>query len=156
VAGYAMDRCATVRWITRPSAAPRDAISGRLLLAVLVVSILIATGFSLAGAWPVLPFAGVEVAALWLALRHLRCHARDYERIVREGDRLFVERQIGSRLETIDLHPYWARLRLEAPPGGGEGRLLIGSHGREVEIGRGLAEKNKRALSAEIRKALAL
>ena len=40
-----MDRCATVRWITRPSAA-RDAISGRLLLAVLVVSILIATGFS--------------------------------------------------------------------------------------------------------------
>ena len=70
------------------------------------------------------------------------------------GDRLFVERQITARLETIDLHPtgracVWKRRR-------GRRALAHRLHGREVERSVGTGRKNKRALSAEIRKALAL
>ena len=157
MAGYAMDHHATVRWAMRPGgAAPGKDIAAPLFLAALAVCSLIALGFSLLGAWPVLPFAGLELGALGFALAYFRRHSADYEKIVRDENRLVVERRSGYRLETVELNPHWARLRLELPPGGGAGRLLIGSHGREIELARGLGEAQKRALAAELKKTFAL
>ncbi len=156
MAGYAMGSCATIQWTIGSGTSLPRALARRLLIAAAAVSGLIAAGFALAGAWPVLPFAGIEVAALWAAIHHLRRHAGDHEKIVRDETRLVVERQFGSRHESFELNPYWARLRLETPPGGGEERMFVGSHGREVEIGRGLDGSKKRALALQIRKALAL
>jgi len=41
------------------------------VLAIAAVSLLIAVAFALAGAWLVLPFAGLELAGLAWALRHV-------------------------------------------------------------------------------------
>ena len=58
--------------------------SGRRLVFgfILVVSLGIAAGFSLIfGAWPIMPFAGLEMAVLYFAFRYIDRHAADYERI---------------------------------------------------------------------------
>jgi len=44
------------------------------VLAIAAVSLLIAVAFALAGAWLVLPFAGLELAGLAWALRHAARH----------------------------------------------------------------------------------
>ena len=51
----------------------------------------IAAAWAYVGAWLVLPFAGLEVAALALAFLACGRHAADYERIELRGARLTVE-----------------------------------------------------------------
>jgi uncharacterized membrane protein len=48
-----------------------------VFVALATVSLAIAGGFALAGAWPVLPFAGIELAALAWAMRRFGGSARN-------------------------------------------------------------------------------
>ena len=49
---------------------------------IFAVSVGIATAFAMIlGAWPILPFAGLEMLVLYLAFRYVDRHAADYERI---------------------------------------------------------------------------
>lgn len=63
----------------------------------LAVSMTIATGFALAGAWPIMPFAGLEMLALGLALRMCARKARRYELIAIDEDRIEIRRAAGGR-----------------------------------------------------------
>ena len=57
--------------------------SGRLLVFgfIFFVSVGIGMAFTLVfGAWPIMPFAGAEMVALYLAFRYIDRHAADYER----------------------------------------------------------------------------
>ena len=47
-----------------------------------LVSALIALAFAAVGAWPILPFAGLEVAALYVAFRCMSRDAGDYEQVI--------------------------------------------------------------------------
>ena len=52
---------------------------------------------------------------------------------------------------TMQFHPYWARVRLVAgSERGWPNRLLLGSHGREVEVGRFLNEHERRELAQRL------
>lgn len=136
---------------------PRQSLGGtglRVVAALLVLGFG-ASGvlFALLGAWPVLGFAGVELAlVLGLFLLH-RAHARrGVERISLADGQLRIRRVDGAgRLHEARLDPYWARLRLseEASP-----RLLIGHRGRESEIGVFLNEEEKRDLARALTAAL--
>lgn len=141
-------------WIVRPCAPPLFTLSGRLFWAAVFISGTVGVAFALAGAWPVLPFAGTEIMALWLALRHVTRHSDDFEKVSREGDCLIVESRSGSRRQRHEFPSYWARLRVEKPPDGADGRLFLGSHGREIEIGRRLTGEQKRTLASELKKQL--
>lgn len=154
MASFAMRGSDAECWIVRPCASPFLHYSGRLLGAAVFISGTVAGGFAAAGAWPVLPFAGLEIIALWLALRHLEHHAGDYEKIACHDGRLVVETATAGRIERHEFHPYWARLRIRKPPDGTSCRLFLGSHGREVEIGRRLSGEQKRALAGELKKQL--
>lgn len=157
MAGVAMGKGATTSWVAYPYCSSRTDCSSRLLIwAVVVVSGVIACGFTLAGAWLVWPFAGAEIAALWMALRYLRRHRGDQERIVRNNQQLVVERVIGGHVEHFEFHPYWARLRIATSVASGDIHLFIGSHGREVEIGRQLDGAQKKRLAVELRKSFGL
>jgi len=51
----------------------------------------------------------------------------------------------------VHFHPYWVKVRIE--PGSWRGwpsRLLVGSHGREVEIGVFLNEDERQALAQRL------
>jgi len=143
-------------WIARPGFAPSLAPrpSRGLLLALAVVSGCIALAFAAAGAWPVVPFAGLEILALWLAFAHLARHTDDEERIEIDATRLTVCRRHGGRAETCEFSRHWVQLRVEA---GIEGRcrVFVRAHGREAELGRSASDAQRRLLARELRAALA-
>ncbi len=125
-----------------------------LVFAVLSVATLgIATGFALAGAWLVLPFAGLEVAALVTAFLLTARHAADYERIELAPERLRVEVVEGRRLRRHELKRGALRVR-HAPE---RARILVsGSGADEIEIGRHLDAQARVTLADELRKTLSL
>ncbi len=125
-----------------------------LVFAVLSVATLgIATGFALAGAWLVLPFAGLEVAALVTAFLLTARHAADYERIELAPERLRVEVVEGRRLRRHELKRGALRVR-HAPE---RARILVsGSGADEIEIGRHLDAQARVTLADELKKTLSL
>ena len=59
--------------------------------------------------------------------------------------------KLRSGGSSVRFHPYWAKVRLEpGPHRGWPGKLLIGSHGRDIEIGAFLNEQERRELAQRI------
>ena len=122
---------------------------GGVLAFIAAVSFAIGVGFALHGAWPVLPFVGLEVAALGAAFYVTRRHAADYERIALADGALVVEIRDGERTEEHRFDPYWVRLVVSgAEP---QVRLALRSHGRELEIGRHLDAPGRERLATLLR-----
>lgn len=115
-----------------------------------------ATMFLLLGAWPILPFLGVEVGfALALVAIHARGAARMAEIVVLTQDHLTIT-QIdarGRRRETV-LDPYWARATYRADPAHA-GVLRLESRGHSMEVGRHLGAEEKASLHNALAGALA-
>jgi uncharacterized membrane protein len=119
-----------------------------LLVFTACLSFAIGIGFALFGAWPVLPFVGLEVAALGLAFLENGRHATDYERIALRKDALVVEIRDADRVEAVQLNPQW--VKLVASRRRQDVRLALRSHGREIEIGRHLDAPGREALAAAL------
>ena len=57
-----------------------------------------------------------------------------------------------SGVSTAHFHPYWTKVRIEqGRHRGWPAKLLIGSHGREVEIGQFLNDEERRELAQRIK-----
>jgi uncharacterized membrane protein len=111
------------------------------------IAFAISLAFALQGAWLILPFAGAEVAMLYLAFRVMARHAGDYESISISADRVLIERSERGRLDRHEFSRYWARVVLErSVPGRGD-VLAVRSHGRQVEFGRHLTEEQRRRVA---------
>ena len=127
--------------------------SGRQLVFgfILVVSLGIAVGFSLVfGAWPILPFAGMEMAVLYVAFRYIDRHAADHERITIRGSKVAIEVHEGKTVTRAEMNRYWARVVCEADAS----RLALRSHGREIEVGRHLCETERAGVARELAREL--
>jgi uncharacterized membrane protein len=136
------------RIIARPncSLSPKGRIGVVALIASF--SLAVAIGFSLIGAWLVLPFAGLELVAVAYAFYYINCHAADYESITIEGDQLAVEKRYYKNTSQIVFHRYWARVLLRDLPSGDQS-LLLRSHGKEVEFGRHFMNNDQRLALAQ-------
>jgi uncharacterized membrane protein len=106
----------------------------------------VATAFL--GAWPVLPFAGLEVAVLAYAFHRIACHDRDFERLEIEGRRVRVEARSGAHVVSFEGHAPWARLVVRDRRGRCE--LQVRYAGRTVDIGRLLTDERRRLWAAEL------
>jgi uncharacterized membrane protein len=127
--------------------------SGRLFVFsfILTVSLGIALAFSvLLGAWPIMPFAGLEMLVLYLAFRYMDRHAGDFERITIQGDNIAVEVQEGRHVMRLELNRYWAQVVCEA----NGSRLALRSHGREIEVGKHLCETERVDMARELAREL--
>jgi uncharacterized membrane protein len=127
--------------------------SGRWLVFgfTVMVSFGIAVGFAVVcGAWPVLPFAGLEMLVLYAAFRYMDRHASDYEQITISGARVEVEVREGPRVTRHELDSYWAQL-VCADDGR---RLALRSHGREIRVGRHLCEEQRLEMARDLRREL--
>jgi uncharacterized membrane protein len=127
--------------------------SGRLFVFsfILTVSLGIALAFSvLLGAWPIMPFAGLEMLVLYLAFRYMDRHAGDFERITIQGDNIAVEVQEGRHVMRLELNRYWAQVVCEA----NGSRLALRSHGREIEVGKHLCETERADMARELAREL--
>lgn len=141
-------------WLARPNDSLSESGRRCLFIGTAVVSCLIALAFAFFGAWPVVPFAGLELAVLWWALRKTAASIGDFERITLASGYLTVEIRRGSRLQRHEFQPYWARLQLVRPSGQHRSRLLIRSHGKEIEVGSLLTDEQKKSLAAELKRNL--
>lgn len=115
-----------------------------------------ATVFVLLGAWPVLPFLGVEVGAALLLLRwHRRASLRAAEVLELTGSRLRITRTDGAgRVREMALEPYWLRVEVEERPGAAP-LVWLASHGRRFGVGGLLNGPERRELAAALAGALA-
>jgi uncharacterized membrane protein len=119
-----------------------------LLVFTACLSFAIGLGFALAGAWPVLPFVGLEVAALATAFGVHARHAADYERIVIRDGVMRVEVGEAGRVRVHDFHPGWVQVCTQRAQCGV--RVEVRSHGRGLEIGRHLDAPARGLLAAEL------
>ncbi len=131
------------------SLTPRGA--GVFFGGICAVSFGIAGLLALQGFWPVLPFAGLEMALLAWALRASLARARDAQVIVVAEAEISIE--TPGRQGTPTVFPrHWAQVRLR--PGSsplGPTRLSIESHGRRCEIGTFLTEQERAGLARRLR-----
>jgi uncharacterized membrane protein len=130
--------------------------SGRKLVlgSLFVITLAISLAFALHGAWLILPFAGAELAVLYLAFRVLAQHAADFESISISGDRVLIEQWERGKVDRHEFSRYWARVVFE-PSVPGRGNLLaVRSHGRQVEFGRHLTDEQRREVARTLRQEL--
>ena len=129
---------------------PNRALSRRGLRRLIVVLVVLALTTAGLGAWqgnvfaPL--FALVESAAVAYALSVAWRAGDRSERITLDGSSLVVQ-SLPSR-RSMSFQSYWVRVLLE--PGNGRHRLLLSSHGHELEIGAFLAEQERVELSKKL------
>ena len=112
-------------------------------------SLVVATVFAALGAWLILPFAGIEAFVLYLAYAWIDRHAQDCERLTICGDAVALAVCDGGNTREYAFNRAWARLVV----GGSarDARLVLRSHGREVEVGRYLDANGRLALARELK-----
>lgn len=119
--------------------------------ALAALAMLIGAGFAAAGAWLVLPFAGLEALLLAAAFIIYARHAADYERIELGAGRLTVEVVEAERCTRYELEARRVRVCTEGAPAT---RVLLRAGEEELEVGRGLDAQRRAELAAGLEKRL--
>lgn len=131
-------------------AAGRRWFLGSIAFATLAVA-----GFAAAlGAWPVMPFAGLEVALVFLAFRAVARHDADFERLEVCEHEVRVESRNAWQTTRFVANRPWARLVVRD-----RGRcctLAIAYAGRVVPLGRLLSDDGRRKLAQDLRGRIAV
>jgi uncharacterized membrane protein len=112
------------------------------------LSLSIATGFVVHGAWVVLVFAFLEVAALTAAFFVYARHASDYDRVTFSATAVSVERAFAGRLDTTLLEPSWLRVEYS---GEKRSHVELVSGKQRVPIGRFVPESRLFELSRALK-----
>ncbi|MEN8802150.1 MAG: DUF2244 domain-containing protein [Thiogranum sp.] len=145
------------RFLIRPNCSLSWRGVVRFYIGMVAVSFSIATAFALQGVWLILPFAGLEMLVLGAALYIVARRGCCWQTVLIHGDHIeIVKHDLNSdRQQTFKRA--WAQVKLEqARIKGYPSRLTIRSHGRAVEIGSYLADKERENLALELRQAMLL
>lgn len=108
--------------------------------------------FTTRGFWPVLPFAGLEMAVLGLALRASFRRRQVRQIILISEDEVRVEaRGIRGCRKDFVFPRHWAQVKLRAAiVRSHPSRLTIESMGRSCEVGEFLTEEDRRGLARRL------
>jgi uncharacterized membrane protein len=101
------------------------------------------------GAWPVMPFAGLEVGLLALAFRVVQSHDADYERVEVGEHEVVVEGRHARAQFRVVANRAWARLVVGLA--GGRCTLQIAYGARSVPLGRMMTDAERRRLARDLR-----
>jgi uncharacterized membrane protein len=118
------------------------------IMALAATTFVVAAAAAMVGAWPVVPFAGIEVALVVAAFRILSRHDGDFERLEISGARIRFQARQAARVTQFEGHASWARLVVRSRPGRCE--LGLRYAGRTVEIGRLLTDERRWQWAAEL------
>lgn len=115
---------------------------------------LVSLYFASLGAWLVLPFTGLEILIIGGAIYAQSCcaHRRQVIRI----DRSQIEIRDGRKTARSKRFPKaWSKIvQTRDHTGWYPSRLLIGSHGEFVEVGKDLVEEERESLADQLRCAI--
>jgi uncharacterized membrane protein len=122
----------------------------RAALAMMAASTLgVAVAAVAAGAWPVMPFAGLELALVGLAFNVLGRHDGDYERFEIRGDVVSVESRCESEVARFTCNRAWARVVCRAS--GRQCRLSLSQGRKSIALGRLLSDEQRWDWAKELR-----
>ena len=142
------ERCFELR--PRCSLTPRTA---RLFIASMAAGTFgVATLFALQGFWPILPFAGAEIALLIWAVRASMRKGQERETITITEESVVIHRRNAAGEARAVFPRHWSKVKLHAPltalyPS----RLTLESSGRVCEVGRFLTEDERRGLAVRLK-----
>jgi uncharacterized membrane protein len=119
----------------------------KFYLALVCLSVSVATGFLFAGVKIILIFTAIELTAVTIGFLVYCRHALDFEEIEISGTRLVVRKFIAYKETVMKFNTRWARL---SQPNEYEKVFFIAQNGRRVEIGQFLRREQLKNLIAEI------
>lgn len=125
-----------------------------VLAGIAATTLLVGTGATALGAWPVMPFAGLEVALLALAFRLLGRHDADFERLEIGGHEVRVEVREARCVSRYVAHLPWARVEMRER--GARCTLRLAYAGRNVPLGRMMSDEGRRRLAENLRGRIAV
>lgn len=141
--------------VIRPNHSMNPRHSAVFIICLAVLSLAIALGFFSVGLWLVLPFAGLEVLAVGIAIGYSIKRSQGYECIVVTDANVSVTRSELGRSQSHSFQRYWTQVRLERSPSRLQPRrLLVGSHGRFVEVGRDFVDEDRENFAARLAEAV--
>lgn len=122
---------------------------------IAIVCLGIASGFAAIGLWPILPFAGAEVLVVGIGFYLSALGGQETEVVSVDRHKVAVEKGRRRTRERLELRRAWLQIRLLAPrirwyPT----RLVLRSHGKEVELGGFLNDQERRRLAGELHQAI--
>ncbi len=148
------------RRINSPRLSRRDC--GIVFGSLAVFSLIVAVVFAALGAWLILPFAGLEAMALYLAFDWGVRHSDDSEALVIRGDAVMLAVRENASTQHYEFNRVWAKLVVEqrarivnSVHSVHSVRLALRSHGKEVEVGRYLDDGGRQRLARELKARLA-
>jgi len=131
------------------SLTPRQA---RWFLMTAALGPALTAGFCLVqGFWPVLPFAGLEFALLFLALRWSMRRGQRRESILITPDYVTINAQPGVTAANTRFPRHWTRVTLRTPSSAlYPSRLCVESQGHACEVGSFLTDDERRAVALRL------
>jgi uncharacterized membrane protein len=105
------------------------------------------------GFWPVLPFAGLEMALLAWALKVTFDRRREAQTITISDHEVLVEWREDTLPARAVFSRHWSQVKLRRPASRlHPSRLMIESQGRALEVGRFLTEEERRGLAIRLQR----
>lgn len=122
---------------------------------IVAISLCVAIGFASLGLWPVLPFAGLEMLAVGLALAVSIKQGHCREVICVDEEQVRITKQGGRGDQNVAFPRYWTRIQMRHSAFRGHpSRLLIGSQGKFCEVGAFLTEEERHGLGNRLTRIL--
>ena len=117
------------------------------------VSFGIAGMLAIQGFWPILPFAGLEMAGLGWALKLSLARRFHRQTITVTDDQISIESRDRLDSSQVVFPRHWAQVKLRRPASRlHPSRLTIESHGRQCELGSFLTEAERRGLALRLQR----
>ncbi|WP_170181975.1 DUF2244 domain-containing protein [Phreatobacter stygius] len=128
-----------------------------VMIAVAGLNLAAAAVFSVVGAWPVLPFLGIDVALVYLAFRANYRHARAFEEVVVTPTEIRVRKvAYHGRSREWRFNTAWTRLTEVVDDGDGRVMSLTLDSGRhKLDIATFLPPIEREGFGKALRQALA-
>lgn len=136
-------------WVFRRncSMSPRQLMM--FFVSLCVVSLMVAAIAWDVGGSLVMPFTGIELSSMAVALFVYGRHATDRECVRLSAQQLRVEWENGGVVQSVSFNPHWVRVSLPE-----SGLIEVSSAGRTVYIGRYARPERRAALAKDLRAAL--
>lgn len=135
-------------WVLKRNCSISPRQLGMVFAALCFASLSVAVLFTVRGAWYVLAFAILELAAVGAAFLQYGRHATDRERIALADDCLLIERIEAQRVRRYRLDR--CRARIEMPAADRDLVGLVAGQTR-IEVGRYVTEWERREFARELR-----
>jgi hypothetical protein len=141
----------TKYWQMRRNCAltPKQLLQFYIILVCL--SLIVASGFLLAGVWMIPIFTAIELAAVTMGFLIYCRHALDCETIEINGKHLLVKKFIGYRETLYEFNAQWAKIE---PPIEGSKIFYISQSSLRVELGQFIRHEQQLALIRQVRACL--